>query len=207
MLRTLFLALLLSCNITDTFSQQVTISNNLLYDAWLTPNLRVGFRMAPHWSIGLTGGYRPWPVSDEATRKYRHLLISPSVRYWKDSVNVHHFWGANLIYSHYNVGGITAVNETETDNETEKKGVLDNNYYNNTLLTNCVAFDVVIGKSTADMNKLAFVYGPNGTETAPTAGGLNYGINQWHTNHPDNSYDTDYPHHYVYQPANYPKLN
>ena len=86
MLRTLFLALLLSCNSADTFAQQVTISNNLLYDAWLTPNLRVGFRMAPHWSVGLTGGYRPWPTDDNATRKYRHLLISPSVRYWKDSV-------------------------------------------------------------------------------------------------------------------------
>ena len=107
MLRTVFLALFLSCNIADTFAQQVTISNNLLYDAWLTPNLRVGLRMAPHWSVGLTGGYRPWPSDDNATRKYRHLLISPSVRYWKDSVNVHHFWGANLIYSHYNVGGIT----------------------------------------------------------------------------------------------------
>lgn len=86
---------------------RVTISNNLLYDAWLTPNLRVGFRMAPHWSVGLTGGFRPWPSDDNATRKYRHLLLSPSVRYWKDSVNVHHFFGANLIYSHYNVGGIT----------------------------------------------------------------------------------------------------
>ena len=88
-------------------AQQVTISNNLLYDAWLTPNLRVGLRLAPHWSLGLTGGYRPWPTDDHATRKYRHLLLSPSLRYWKDSVNVHHFWGANLIYSHYNVGGIT----------------------------------------------------------------------------------------------------
>ena len=88
-------------------AQQVTISNNLLYDATLTPNLRIGVRLAPHWSMGLTGGYRPWPTDDTATRKYRHLLISPSLRYWTDSVNVHHFFGVNLIYSHYNVGGIT----------------------------------------------------------------------------------------------------
>ena len=89
------------------WAQQVTISNNLLYDATLTPNLRVGVRLAPQWSMGLTAGYRPWPTSDEATRKYRHLLVSPSLRYWTDSVNVHHFFGVNLIYSHYNVGGIT----------------------------------------------------------------------------------------------------
>ena len=89
------------------WAQKVTISNNLLYDATLTPNLRVGVRLAPQWSMGLTAGYRPWPTSDEATRKYRHLLVSPSLRYWTDSVNVHHFFGVNLIYSHYNVGGIT----------------------------------------------------------------------------------------------------
>lgn len=33
--------------VTDVMAQQVTISNNLLYDAWLTPNLRVGMRLAP----------------------------------------------------------------------------------------------------------------------------------------------------------------
>ena len=87
-------------------SQNVTISNNLLYDAWLTPNLRVGVRLAPHWSVGLTGGYRPWPTSDYTTRKWKHLLVSPEARYWTDSVNVHHFIGMNLIYSHYNVGDV-----------------------------------------------------------------------------------------------------
>ena len=87
-------------------AQYVTISNNLLYDAWLTPNLRVGVRLSPHWSLGVTAGYRPWPNDDENTRKWRHLLVSPEVRYWKDSVDVHHFFGANLIYSHYNVSNV-----------------------------------------------------------------------------------------------------
>ena len=48
--------------VTDVMAQQVTISNNLLYDAWLTPNLRVGMRLAPHWSMGVTAGYRPWQI-------------------------------------------------------------------------------------------------------------------------------------------------
>ena len=87
-------------------AQQVTISNNLLYDAWLTPNLRVGLRLAPHWSVGLTGGYNPWPSDESKSRKWKHLLVSPSVRYWTDSVNVHHFFGVNLIYSHYNVADL-----------------------------------------------------------------------------------------------------
>ena len=87
-------------------AQQVTISNNLLYDAWLTPNLRVGLRLAPHWSAGLTAGYNPWPSDESKSRKWKHLLVSPSVRYWTDSVNVHHFFGVNLIYSHYNVADV-----------------------------------------------------------------------------------------------------
>ena len=86
--------------------QNLTLSNNLLYDAWLTPNLRLGVRTSEHWSVGLTAGYRPWPTSDETSRKWRHLLLSPELRYWKDSVNVHHFFGANVIYSHYNVADV-----------------------------------------------------------------------------------------------------
>ncbi len=89
-----------------TWAQKVTISNNLLYDTWLTPNLRVGLRLSPHWSMGLTAGYRPWPSDENTSRKWKHLLVSPDLRYWTDSVGVHHFFGANLIYSHYNVADV-----------------------------------------------------------------------------------------------------
>lgn len=106
LVKIILLTALFCCAFTDARAQIVTVSNNLLYDAFLTPNLRVGLRVAPHWSVGMTAGYRPWPKDDAATRKLRHLLLSPSVRYWTDSVNVHHFFGANIIYSHYNVGGI-----------------------------------------------------------------------------------------------------
>lgn len=105
--RLLFLILVGLClTATDSKAQQVTLSNNLLYDAWLTPNLRMGVRLAPHWSVGVTAGYRPWPTNDQTSRKWRHLLVSPDVRYWTDSVNVHHFFGLNLIYSHYNVADV-----------------------------------------------------------------------------------------------------
>lgn len=100
------LAILLGGFFSEVSAQQVTISNNLLYDAWLTPNLRVGLRLAPHWSVGMTAGYNPWPSDDNKSRKWKHLLVSPSLRYWTDSVNVHHFFGVNLIYSHYNVADV-----------------------------------------------------------------------------------------------------
>ena len=87
-------------------AQHVTIGNNLLYDATLTPNLSLGVGISPHWSLGATAGFRPWPTNDNTSRKWKHLLLSPDVRYWSDSVNVHHFFGINPIYSHYNVADV-----------------------------------------------------------------------------------------------------
>ena len=102
--KSLFVLLLFITN--SVSAQQVTLSNNLLYDATLTPNLRVGVRLSPHWSMGLMAGYRPWPTDDNTSRKWKHLLLAPDVRYWTDSVDVHHFFGVNLIYSHYNVADV-----------------------------------------------------------------------------------------------------
>ena len=56
----IILTALCCCALTDVYAQVVTVSNNLLYDGVLTPNLRVGLRVAPHWSVGMTAGYRPW---------------------------------------------------------------------------------------------------------------------------------------------------
>ncbi len=50
------LTTLLCYVLTDANAQTVTVSNNLLYDAFLTPNLRIGARLAPHWSVGMTAG-------------------------------------------------------------------------------------------------------------------------------------------------------
>ena len=89
----------------------MTIGNNLLYDATLTPNLRFGFRLSDNWSAGLTAGYRPWPTSDDTDTKWRHLLLSTDLRYWFKEVNTGHFVGGNLLYSHYNiaVGGLRTL--------------------------------------------------------------------------------------------------
>ena len=92
--------------ISNNLLYDATLTNNLLYDATLTPNLRLGARLSPHWSLGLTAGYRPWPTDDNESKKWKHLLLAPDARYWTDSVNVHHFFGFNLIYSHYNVAEV-----------------------------------------------------------------------------------------------------
>ena len=87
-------------------AQNFTLSNNLLYDAALTPNLRLGYApdSTSRWSYGFTAGFACWPSGNFTKRKLRHLLLSPEVRYWTDSLKVGHFFGANFIYSHFNAG-------------------------------------------------------------------------------------------------------
>ncbi len=83
------------------------VRNNFIYDISGTPNLGADVRVSPHWTLGLNAGYRPWPLDDKTMRKWRHLLIAPELRYWKDSTFHRSYLGANLVYSHYNVGHVT----------------------------------------------------------------------------------------------------
>lgn len=105
-LRHLVLVLLSILTSLTAEAQNLTLSNNLLYDAMLTPNLRLGYApdSTSRWSYGFTAGFNPWPRGNLTKKKHRHLLLSPEVRYWTDSVNVGHFFGANAIYSHFNAG-------------------------------------------------------------------------------------------------------
>lgn len=103
--------LLLTCTLLVCAQRDfhMTIGNNLLYDATLTPNLRVGLKLSEHWSAGLTAGYRPWPTDETTNTKWRHLLLSPDVRYWLKGVNTGHFIGGNLIYAHYNIANVDPI--------------------------------------------------------------------------------------------------
>ncbi len=84
-------------------------------------------------------------------------------------------------------GGITANNS----------GTLYNNYYNSTLLTPIYTPSGVTGKTSGEMTKQQFV-----TD-------INAGITTWRKPTAENGLGhSDYEaHYYVYQPANYPKLN
>ena len=81
-----------------------TLSNNVLYDAMLTPNIRLGISVGSKWSVGFTTGFACWPSGNFTKRKLRHLLLSPEVRMWTDSLKTGHYFGANFIYSPFNAG-------------------------------------------------------------------------------------------------------
>lgn len=99
--------LLLCCHSTALFAQSFALKTNLLYDATLTPSLGFELPMSTkHWTYGVNGGFRPWPTDDEVTRKYRHVLVSPYVRLWTDSIYRKSFFSLYAVYSHYNVADV-----------------------------------------------------------------------------------------------------
>lgn len=101
------MAAILLLSVDASAQNRVVLKNNLLYDATLTPNLGIEAKLSNHWSTGVNAGFRPWPTDDTKTRKYKHLMIAPTLRWWTDSTYHHRFFGATVVYSHYNVGGIT----------------------------------------------------------------------------------------------------
>lgn len=105
-LRHLVLIVLVLLTSLTARAQSITLSNNLLYDVMLTPNLNIGYATdsTSHWSYGITVGFNPWPRGNLTKHKWRHLLLSPEMRYWTDSRKVGHYFGANAIYSHFNAG-------------------------------------------------------------------------------------------------------
>ena len=63
-------------------AQQFAVGNNLVYSATMTPNLSLETRLDSSWTLGIAGGFRPWPTDDTAQRKYRHFSIDLYGRKW-----------------------------------------------------------------------------------------------------------------------------
>lgn len=119
--------LLLFCVFSDAVAQRVALRNNLLYDATLTPNLGAELRLDSVWSVGLNVGVNAWDIDKDTNKKWRHVLVSPNVRWYhnykRDTVSVSgqsngsdssvkygmrtrrvNYLELDAIYSHFNVG-------------------------------------------------------------------------------------------------------
>ena len=73
------IALSLLCATTGS-AQVVSVRNNLLYDATLTPNLGLELRLDSVWSAGLNAGLNAWDIDKDKNKKWRHVMLSPFVR-------------------------------------------------------------------------------------------------------------------------------
>ena len=83
----------------------VALKNNLVYDAILTPNLEIEFRLAPKWSMELGAAFNPFPLDDTKFPKWRHVSAWIAPRYWFCNVFNRGFLSFNAAYAHYNVAG------------------------------------------------------------------------------------------------------
>ena len=100
--RSLLLLFFLAAN--NQAKAQISLKNNLLYDASLTPNVSMEVGLSPKWTFDLTYGINPWTFSDN--KKWRHWLLQPEFRYWFCHRFNGSFVGIHAFGGQYNAYGI-----------------------------------------------------------------------------------------------------
>lgn len=93
-------------------SAGISLRTNLAYAASSTPNIGLEIPVGKRVSLGINAGIKPWPRWlawdwDKAMeKKWRHFLIAPEFRFWPSGIYEKLFVGADLIYTHFNVGAV-----------------------------------------------------------------------------------------------------
>lgn len=113
MKRTKFLACCFFLLVVHTaFGQRVALKNNLVYDAFLTPNLSVETKFSDKWTLEVQATanfflYGTDPLkSTYDTKKWSHVMLQPGARYWFCRSFYGWFVGAHLLGGAMNVGGL-----------------------------------------------------------------------------------------------------
>lgn len=84
-------------------AQHVAIKTNLLYDATATLNGGAEVRVAPQWTVDVSGNLNAWTLGG---RRWKHWAVQPEARYWFCQAFSGHFIGAHLIGGQYNFGNL-----------------------------------------------------------------------------------------------------
>ena len=92
----------LVCNYA--YAQRTAFKTNALYWTTATFNAGVETRLSGRWTLDVSAGYNPFTFSDN--KKLKHVVVQPEARYWLCAPYAGHFVGANVLYSHYNAGGV-----------------------------------------------------------------------------------------------------
>lgn len=102
----LFLISILYCG--HSFAQDVALKTNFLFWNTLSPNLGIEYAFNNKKSIDLFVSYNPWNLHDN--RKFKHLLIQPELRFWRNEKFNGSFLG---IHTHYGLNNISWPNITD----------------------------------------------------------------------------------------------
>ena len=90
-----------------------SLGTNLFWWGAAAPNAHFHIPLDEHLTFGFAGGLKPWPRwlpwdNDQTIdSKWRHFALVPGFRFWP-KYNYDGLWlGADLLWTHYNVGGVT----------------------------------------------------------------------------------------------------
>ena len=96
-----FAGLMALGSVASGYAQKVGLKTNLLYDALLTPDLGIEVKVAPQWTVELTGNINAWTINE---RRWKQWSAQPEARYWFCQAFSGHFLGMHLIGGQFNFG-------------------------------------------------------------------------------------------------------
>lgn len=99
----LLLSVCILCGHSVTQAQYVNIKTNMLYDAAANVNLGVEIKLAPRWSLDVSGDFNNWTIKGH---KWKHWFTQPEARYWFCDAFAKHFIGFHALGGQYNIGNI-----------------------------------------------------------------------------------------------------
>ena len=92
--------------------QGIALKTNILYAATASANLGLDLALNDHFSAGVLVGVKPWPrwwAGDwdaENPTKWRHILVTPDIRWWPFQVFKGWFVGVDFAWAHVNMANL-----------------------------------------------------------------------------------------------------
>lgn len=97
-----FLLWALSVSSVATYGQIIGVKTDVLSDALLlSPNLGVEVSIGHRLTLDLTAHYNPFSSGD--TKRWKHWMVRPELRYWLCQPFGGHFFGVHAFGGEYNV--------------------------------------------------------------------------------------------------------
>ena len=112
MRKIIFLLFALLASTHTMKAQEIALKTNLVYDALLTVNLGAEAKIAPRWSVDLSGNFNAWTL--DHGKKWKHWMVQPEARYWFCDAMAGHFVAAHALGGQYNVGMSTWAASTSS---------------------------------------------------------------------------------------------
>lgn len=96
-------------------SPKLAIKTNLIYDITATVNLGIEFALTDKWTMDISGNLNYWNFSS-VSRKWKHVLVQPELRYWPCERFSGHFVGLHLHTAFFNIGNLPTLGGLVSEN-------------------------------------------------------------------------------------------